>query len=75
MVLKRLAISSERVIIPCIRCKENVHINITRKEYEQYKRSRERVSDLFPHLNASEKEMLISQYCDKCWDFLFKEEE
>lgn len=32
------------------------------------------IEDAFPHLTASERELLISQTCDDCWNRMFRDE-
>ena len=33
------------------------------------------IQDALPYLNAAEREMLISQTCDRCWKSMYGEDE
>jgi len=56
-------------------CNRNVYVPVTRKQFNEFKEKGTMVQEEFPNLKAEYREMLISQHCSKCWDFLFKEQE
>jgi hypothetical protein len=37
-------------------------------------RNGELIQRAFPYLNSSERELLLSGTCEKCWDDMFKED-
>lgn len=62
--------------VKCVKCNEIHELNVTEESAIEYaKRDRRHVQEIFPYLNADERELLISKICPKCWDEIFSEDE
>jgi DNA-directed RNA polymerase subunit N (RpoN/RPB10) len=57
--------------IRCFACGSVVELPITRAQYDAWKESGEFVQDFFPELNAGQRETLINEICERCFDNLF----
>lgn len=55
----------------CERCYNSVKVDITLDQFFDYKTTGGIVQEMFPHLEASQREMLISRTCPACWDEMF----
>ena len=63
--------------VECYLCKETTELVVREEDYEEYLKppsQRRYIQDIFPYLKPSERELLISNTCDKCWHYLFSEE-
>lgn len=63
--------------VECYLCKETTELVVKAEDYEEYLRppsQRRYIQDIFPYLKPSERELLISNTCDRCWHYLFSEE-
>lgn len=56
--------------IECPRCHNVITIPITEEELLSWNPEEEFVQNKFPQLSPSEREMLLSGICEKCWDDL-----
>ena len=64
--------------IKCNICGEITVVRVREQDYNLYlSPNRPYVQDIFPYLTPAERELIISQTCDKCWKemFSFDEEE
>ena len=55
----------------CPMCNKEYSIELNDKGYKKYKRGEGFVQDLFPELDAFEREFVKSGYCSKCQEMLF----
>lgn len=62
------------IIIVCRVCNTMHTIMVKSKGYEEWKQG-ELIQRALPELSASDRELLISQTCPKCWDEMFPEED
>lgn len=63
------------LIIRCIYCGEPYIVPISEQEYLNWIKKGTFIQDEFPELSAGERELLISQTCDKCWNKIFNNDE
>lgn len=64
------------VYVPCSICREDIELQVYGKDALEYMSpDRRHVQDIFPYLSASERELLISHICPKCWDDMFGDDE
>lgn len=61
------------VLIKCHTCKEYHRIQVTTQDWFYYINGKDLVQNLFPYLNAGERELLITATCDTCFNRLFAE--
>jgi len=61
------------VTIDCSMCSKSVTVAVDPFAYKKWKVGKS-IQDAFPDLTASEREMLKSRTCQKCWDDLFGED-
>lgn len=58
--------------IKCHICEEITVIKVREQDYDLYLSPRRpHIQDIFPYLTPAERELLISQTCDKCWQKMF----
>jgi len=60
--------------IPCTTCGKHVTIRVSEKSLEKWLKGAH-VQDAMPELPPGEREMFISQTCDKCWKRIFGDTE
>lgn len=58
------------VTIDCAMCSESVTVAVDPIAYQEWKGGKS-IQKAFDYLTASEREMLKSRTCQKCWDSLF----
>lgn len=58
--------------ILCQQCKVDVPITVRFEDLEAYHNGA-LVQDAFPYLTPGEREMIISQTCDRCFDKMWEE--
>lgn len=54
--------------IKCFCCGEVHTVKVNKEDLEKYKRGEGHVQALMPYLSASDREMIISSTCGKCYD-------
>lgn len=60
----------------CRMCKKIVYLEAKISQWEEYHSSHRRhIQAIFPEMNASDRELLISGICGECFDSLFGQEE
>ena len=65
-----------KVSVPCKFCRTTHVIEVTEDSFAEWNSpDRRNIQFVFPYLSASERELLISGMCDKCWDETFSEKE
>ena len=59
--------------IQCHMCNEIYTLQVAEDDAYEYLASpnRRHIQDIFPYLNADERELLISHTCPKCWIAMF----
>lgn len=72
---------------PCPVCRRVLELEVTQDQYDRYiavsRRDRTRslrsmrslIQKAFPHLTASQRESLITGYCNPCWNDSFGDDE
>lgn len=73
----RLNLNSEkvRVIVNCRVCGKDHAILVHKDGYKELMSpNRRHIQEIFPYLDADERELLISQVCPECWKKVFGEE-
>lgn len=63
-----------KLSINCCRCGEPHIIEVDENKFNRWRTGNENIQDIFPELKASERELMISQICEKCWDEMFGQE-
>lgn len=57
--------------IKCSMCKEKHRIVVETSDWNRYEDTEEHIQDIFPYLNADQREMIISGVCGACFDALY----
>lgn len=65
---------SMKIEAVCCQCSKVEVLEVKRTQYEAWKKGAF-IQDAFPHLNADERELLISGICGECFDKMFSEED
>lgn len=61
--------------VKCCVCNKIHNLKVTEESAIEYlSPNRRHVQDIFPYLNAEERELLISRVCPTCWEDMFAEE-
>lgn len=60
--------------VKCRWCGKLTYIEVYESDFEDFCNGRMRASD-FHYLKSSERELLISQTCDDCWNKMFPDED
>lgn len=63
------------MLIRCRHCGESYIVPISEQKYLNWIKKGTFVQDEFPELNPNERELLISQTCDNCWNKIFNIDE
>jgi hypothetical protein len=61
---------NESIPITCEHCKDEYVIVVKAKDKKAWDEG-EYIQDAFPYLTAGQRELLISQTCDDCFDKMF----
>lgn len=62
--------------IECFICHRIVVLKVREEDYNRYlSPNRPNVQDIFPYLTPAEREMLLSQTCNVCWQEMFSFDE
>jgi len=67
--------NNTRITVECKFCFQQYDILCNKEDLESWKEGSGYIQDVLAYLSAAEREMLISQICDKCWKRMFGEEE
>ena len=59
------------VKIPCVRCHEVYELKLDIRKYNKWRQGGGNIQDIFPEMPPEQRELLISQICHKCWDYMF----
>ena len=58
------------LLIKCLMCRKEYQIPCFLEDAKSYKAG-EKIQDCFPYLSAGDRELLISQVCNDCFDSAF----
>ena len=61
--------------ITCLFCNQVKTLSVEKEDLEKYKSGNGYVQDIFPYLDAGQRELLISRVCNECFDETFSGEE
>ena len=56
----------------CVGCNDLLYVVADSADFEKWEGGM-MVQDAFPYLSASDREILISRTCEKCWDEMWKD--
>lgn len=56
----------------CQGCNDLLYVVANAEDFEKWEGGM-MVQDAFPYLSASDREILISRTCEKCWDEMWKD--
>ena len=58
--------------VTCRVCKKEYTLRVRFEDYIKFDSpNRPHIQDIFPYLTSAERELLISQTCDECWQKMF----
>lgn len=60
--------------IKCIKCGEIFMLDLDGDKVEHWRNGGGNIQDIFPELSPEDRELLVSQICEKCWDDMFGKE-
>ncbi len=61
--------------VPCKVCGLVYSILLNEKDYDDWQENKGYIQDLLSYLTSAERELLISQTCDACWQKLYPNNE
>ena len=60
------------VEVKCYQCGETFELKVAFDDWQEYVSDvRRHIQDIFPYLTSAERELLISNTCEKCWNDMF----
>ena len=60
------------VVVLCRHCKKTFELKVRFEDYVEYLTpNRKHIQDIFPYLTPAERELLISNTCEECWNEMF----
>ncbi len=59
----------------CRICKKYFAFNVKKEDYTDYISNRKLIQQAFPYLTADERELMISETCNACFNDIFKDDE
>lgn len=63
------------VLVKCKYCKKEYPLRMTINQYKRLTEGTELITSIFPDYTPGQRELLISQTCDKCWESIMGPEE
>ena len=60
--------------IKCAYCGTEYNLEVNEADWEKWNQGKCFIQDCFPYLTASDRELIISNTCPKCWDKMWPEE-
>ena len=65
------------ITVSCHLCGKEFKLKVRPEDYVTYRCSPDRpyIQDIFPYLTSAERELLISNTCQECWDKMFPDED
>lgn len=71
--MKKINYKDVCVVTQCPFCGRGNEVEVNEEDYWDYEDGM-KAAEAFPYLSASEREMLISGICPKCWDSMLPPE-
>ena len=59
----------------CPRCQRDWEVTVDEANYQSFKEGDMLAQQAFPELSPAERELLITGFCDDCWNDIFPDEE
>jgi len=72
--MTQLASKEMTVHVECRTCRGTTSLTVDKDKYEEWRRGA-LVQNCFPDMSVEDRELLVSQTCDKCWQEMFPAEE
>lgn len=65
------------VMAECMKCKNIIHIQMTKDQMNRLELGEEKVQDILPigQYTPAQREMFISRMCGECWSQMFSEDD
>lgn len=67
----RITHKNRKIPIKCIHCHELFAIKVNSKDYESWRSGDGFIQDILWYLSDSERELLITNTCDGCFDIIY----
>lgn len=67
------SLDQSAIIVTCLACNQPESVTVNTVDFLDWKNG-ELAQICFPYLNSSERELLISKICGKCFDKMFPED-
>jgi hypothetical protein len=61
----------KHMICQCRLCKKYSVVSVHQADFDDWQSSRKFVQDAFPYLSNGDREILISNTCNNCWQDMF----
>lgn len=61
--------------INCSYCGHLFEVDVKEKDWKEYNKGKKLIQNCFPYLSASDRELIISKTCERCFDEIFKDDE
>jgi len=61
--------------VQCRKCRAWHTVDCTEEQYLDWKQNHRLIQDAMPDVKKQEREMLISGYCDPCFQALFRDDD
>jgi len=58
--------------ITCRKCGSIFSIKVKYSDLQTFKKGEKKIQNIFPYLSPGERELLISNICETCFDSIFK---
>lgn len=59
----------------CPRCQRDWEVTVDEANYQSFKKGDILAQEAFPELSPAERELLITGFCDDCWNDIFPPED
>ena len=63
------------MIVQCVKCGGDIVVSCADAQYLDWKENDRLIQDAMPDVPRAEREMLLSGYCDACFERLFPDED
>lgn len=65
---------NENIIVKkkCPSCKVDVRMSVDEDKYNEYASTKKHITEVFPELSVFEREFLMTGYCVKCQEKIFR---
>ena len=62
------------LVINCISCHEDKKIMAKEKDVLDWMEGKKLIQKALPYLSEEDRELMISHYCPKCWENMWKDD-